>query len=510
MGQNLRARLQRIREAGKQIAATSPQETAPEDSPVPDVSQPRVAPEARGEGIAAQNPPSLTADSPLFHSSFVESGFQTLKRTVLLDIPLALPPALPAALPILIPDLRRYRRERDAGQAEQAGYAKHTGYAEHTVNPRDLLFFDLETTGLSGGAGTVAFLAAFGRFVPPSGEAMSSVGKIPWKLHITQYLLLDYPGEGDFLEAALGEFSPDPGCRPQGADLSASQGFPLIVSYNGKSFDSQILKTRCLMNGMKPPVYAHADLLHPARRLWKRVLSDCSQATIETEILGLDRTGDVSGAMAPEIWFDFLKNNDAAPLLGICDHNLKDIQGLAVIFSSLSQIAADPLAAMDTFRVDCEQLALRWRDALRREPCFGEDEARGELMAAQGRLMAAAQGEERRLGERLLERAAERGGPRAAYVLALDLIRRGRAGEGREKLQALAAGDPPGEVKGLAWRQLAIDAEWRLRDAGAALSYVEKALALENNRESLQKELAARRERLLLKGNEKRGVWHEG
>ncbi|GHV92145.1 hypothetical protein AGMMS50268_26480 [Spirochaetia bacterium] len=482
MGQNLRARLQRIREAGKQIAAEPPEGTAPEVLPVPDVSQPWVAPKARGEGIVGQNPPSLTVDSPLFHSSFVESGFQTLKRTVLLDIPLALPPALPAALPILIPDLRRYRRERDIGPVEQAGYA------EHTVNPRDLLFFDLETTGLSGGAGTVAFLAAFGRFVPPSGEAMSSVGKIPWKLQITQYLLLDYPGEGDFLEAALGEFSPDPGCRPQGADLSASQGFPLIVSYNGKSFDSQILKTRCLMNGMKPPVYAHADLLHPARRLWKRVLSDCSQATIETEILGLDRTGDVSGAMAPEIWFDFLKNGDVAPLLGICDHNLKDIQGLAAIFSSLSQIAADPLSAMDTFRVDCEQLALRWRDAVRREPCFGEDEAQREA---------------RRLGERLLELAAERGGSRAAYVLALDLIRRGRVGEGREKIQALAAGDPPGEVKGLAWRQLAIDAEWRLRDTGAALSYVEKALALENNRESLQKELEVRRERLLLKGNEK-------
>ncbi|GHU89450.1 hypothetical protein FACS189476_08450 [Spirochaetia bacterium] len=419
MGQNLRARLQRIRETKKELALSNEE---PGGEPVPD---------------ASPVPPLIAG------SSFVEAGFQTLKRTTLLDIPLTLSSELPAALPVLIPDL---------ALAEQA-------------NPRDLLFFDLETTGLSGGAGTVAFLAAFGCFV--------EVNRI-YKLQIDQYLLLDYPGEGDFLEAALAEFSPR----------------KIIVSYNGKSFDSQILKTRCLMNGIMPPVYAHADLLHPARRLWKRVLPDCSQATIETEILGLDRTGDVPGSLAPEIWFNFLKNSDPAPLLGICDHNLRDIRGLAAIFISLCHIAADPLTAMDTYRVDAEQLALRWRNAgqnaLRRGDNFDDDELRR--------------------GQRLLELAAERGGVRAAYVLALDLIRQGRAGEGRKKLHALIAEDnftaAAVEVKCLAFRQLAIDAEWRLRNIREALDHVEKALALENIRESLQNELNKRRERLLLKGNQ--------
>ncbi|GHV54300.1 hypothetical protein AGMMS49579_14600 [Spirochaetia bacterium] len=423
MGQNLRARLQRIKESGRR-----------KEEPVP------------GGASTESNPASFHSKLLTANSSFFEAGFQTLKRTTLLDIPLPLPPVLPQTLPILIPDIRL---------AEQA---------ELAVNPQDLLFFDLETTGLSGGAGTVAFLAAFGRFV--------EVNRV-YKLQIDQYLLLDYPGEGDFLEAALAEFSPH----------------KLIVSYNGKSFDSQILKTRCLMNALAPPVYAHADLLHPARRLWKRVLPDCSQATIETEIFGLDRTGDVPGSLAPEIWFNFLKNNDFAPLLGICDHNLRDIRGLAAIFISLCHIAANPLTVMDTYRVDAEQLALRWRDAgqnaLRRGDNFGD--------------------EARRLGEALLELAIERGAARVAYVSALDLIRQGKADEGRKRLLVLIAGDSQalaGEVKCLALRQLAIDAEWRLRDHKTALAYTEAALVLENIRESLRHELETRRERLLSKSNQ--------
>jgi uncharacterized protein YprB with RNaseH-like and TPR domain len=399
----------------------------------------------------AQDLSPLTANS-LF-SSFCESGFQTLKRITLMDLPLAPSAVLPGTLPILIPDLLRFRG---------------------MPAPQDLLFFDLETTGLSGGAGTVAFLAAFGRFVPGGTDS--------FKLQITQYLLLDYPGEGDFLEAVLREFSPGIAAVP--AEPGGPLRPPLIVSYNGKSFDSQILKTRYLMNGMMPPVYAHADLLHPARRLWKRQLPDCSQATIETEILGLDRAGDIPGALAPEIWFNFLKNGDAAPLLGICDHNLRDIRGLAAIFGCLCRIAAEPLAAMDMYRADCEQLALRWRDALRRS----------EWLAALE--------QEQQRGEVLLELAAERGYSRAAYVLALDLFHGGRFREGRERLCAIVCGDHPEDIKGLARRQLAIDADWRLRDCEAALAHTQAALALENIRESLRKELTARRERLLVKRGE--------
>jgi uncharacterized protein YprB with RNaseH-like and TPR domain len=291
---------------------------------------------------------------------------------------------VPRDLSLLIPDLLRYASGGGGPPALE-----------------DLLFFDLETTGLSGGAGTVAFLAAFGRFVPmetgPGGargafHGMASGGEgESFRLRVTQYLLLDYPGEYDFLRALLPEWGP----RGDGR-------LPLTVTYNGKSFDSQIVKTRCLMNGLDPPVFYHADLLHPCRRLWKRVLPNCSQAAVERGILGLDRDGDTPGALAPDIWFSFLRSGDVSALSGICDHNVKDITGLAALFFALADIAERPLEAGEARRCDAERLALCWR------------RAGGPW------------------GPVLLRRAAERGFPRACRQLSMEA--EWRRGDYREAL----------------------------------------------------------------------------
>jgi len=233
-------------------------------------------------------------------------GFNVLKRQINVLSPLKNIKNLPQNLSIIIPDLA----------------------ANKLPVKEDFLFFDLETTGLSGGAGTVAFLAAFGRV-------------FAGKLQITQYLLLDYPGENDFLEHVLTEL------RTENA---------VIVSYNGKCFDSQIIKTRCLMNRIKPPIYLHADLLHPARRLWKSIIQDCSQSSVEKNILGIDRIDDIPGSLAPEIWFEFLKTGATERLMGICDHNLTDIKGLAGILTAMISIAGD-LFKTDKFNYDIERIA---------------------------------------------------------------------------------------------------------------------------------------------------------
>ena len=105
-------------------------------------------------------------------------------------------------------------------------------------NFENLLFYDLETTGLSGGASTIAFLAGFG-WVENN------------KLFINQYFLHDFPGEIDFL-LLINEF------------LDSGK---ILVSYNGKSFDHPLLRTRFLMKGLKIPLVPEIDLLHTARRL---------------------------------------------------------------------------------------------------------------------------------------------------------------------------------------------------------------------------------------------------
>ena len=346
--------------------------------------------------------------SPFTARGWVPAGLLTLRRETAAT-PVALPKTMPDAAGLLMP-----------------GLCAGTDY-------HDLLFFDLETSGLSTGAGTVAFLAAFGR--------LDRAGK----LRITQYLLLDYPGENDFIEALLGEF-----------DSGNITGGLTMVSYNGKCFDSQILKTRCLMNAIAPPQYRHADLLHPARRLWKRLLPDCSQATIETGILGIDRTGDIPGALAPDIWFSFLRHGETEPLFGICEHNRRDIAGLAAIFSALIRIADDPFAAAKKINVDLEALALRWY-----EQCRYETDA--PLRAT---------------GQRLLRFAAEKGHPRAAFVYALSLLKAGKHNDGRAWLLKTASAACPPPLQASALRALAIDSEHRLKNPEEALSFTAQALEL--------------------------------
>lgn len=174
-----------------------------------------------------------------------------------------------------------------------------------------LAFFDLETTGLSRGAGTVAFMAGISRFEKPG------------ILNIHQLLISDFPGEGVFLER-----------------LSALLGDnPVLVSFNGKCFDSQVLLNRFLMNGIRPPFLApgiiHLDLLFPSRRLWKNEMDSCRLSAIEEEILGINRIDDLPGSEAPDAWFSFLRAGDTDRLLAVGDHNRDDCFALARLLFAL-------------------------------------------------------------------------------------------------------------------------------------------------------------------------------
>ena len=364
--------------------------------------------DVRKDSAAQKTGPALRPKGAELNESpwpgWFEAGFMVYKRELTRELPFSLSAPFSEALAILVPDLFRIGR---------------------IPLPGELLFFDLETTGLSGGAGTVAFLAAFGRFSPQG------------KLVITQYLLLDYPGEADFVESVKSEFA------------SPRSPNPIVVSYNGKCFDAQILKTRCLMNGLVPPEFFHVDLLHPARRLWKGQFSDCSQATIEVSALGLDRSGDISGAFAPEIWFSFLRSGENKDLLVICEHNVKDIMGLASLFLGFHEIASEPFESRKKFRFCQEALALSWQAAVKKNAAFLAEKKSYQKQLETGKL--------------LLKNAAHNGCPRAAFTL---------------------------------YKSLAIEAEWRLRDNLLALCYTKSALSTPEITGRFRSELELRLKRL--------------
>jgi len=178
--------------------------------------------------------------------------------------------------------------------------------------PGDLLFLDTETTGLSGGAGTVAFLLGVGHFCENG-------------FIIKQYLMRDYDEEYSLLGNLISEMG--------------SRG--AIVTYNGKAFDVNLLDGRCVMNGLRPPrAGAHIDLLHPARRLWKRCLDNCRLTTIESGILGERRVEDIPGSLIPQVFFDYIETREEEMMLKVLLHNRLDILAMAAILKYISDLIA--------------------------------------------------------------------------------------------------------------------------------------------------------------------------
>ncbi len=177
------------------------------------------------------------------------------------------------------------------------------------VDVERLLILDTETTGLSGGTGTVPFLV---------GLAWFEDGV----LRLEQLLLKGFGQEVPLLHRLSQRLA------------SAS----CLVTYNGKSFDWPLLRTRFVMNRVAaPPVPAHLDLLHCARRVLKPRIKELRLVDVEMQLLGFYREGDVDGSEIPGIYLRFLRGADPATLCPVLEHNANDLIALASIMGRLAQ-----------------------------------------------------------------------------------------------------------------------------------------------------------------------------
>ncbi|MEE2829282.1 MAG: ribonuclease H-like domain-containing protein [Myxococcota bacterium] len=189
-------------------------------------------------------------------------------------------------------------------------------------DPTRALFFDLETTGLLGGSGNLAFLAGAVRL----------------------------EGGGDLVvhQVLIREPSEEPAALALLAELLSEVEF--LVSFNGKSFDRNVLADRFVMNRMSPSrvlELPHLDLLHPARRLFRGVLRGCGLGQIEEACLGVFRhESEVRGAEVPQRWFDFLHLGRMDLLEPVLEHNLVDILSLVTLAGHLARCLSDPGAAL--------------------------------------------------------------------------------------------------------------------------------------------------------------------
>ncbi len=180
------------------------------------------------------------------------------------------------------------------------------------VRPENSLFLDIETTGLSGGAGTWVILIGLGWL---SND----------KFHLRQYFLR-HPTEE---KAMLSHFA------------ETAAGFGSWITFNGRNFDLPMIQSRKIMAGI--PVFTepthHVDLLSCARRLWRKRLASCSLRSLETELLGLQRCGDIPGAEIPAVYFNYLRHGEKLRLRDVFGHNALDILSMVRLLARVAGAA---------------------------------------------------------------------------------------------------------------------------------------------------------------------------
>lgn len=185
------------------------------------------------------------------------------------------------------------------------------------------LFVDCETTGLSGGAGTVAFLTAVGQ--------LSTEG-----FCVDQYFLSDPAEEAGKLDHLWRRF----------------EEAEALITYNGASFDLPLLEGRFHFWRLDPAFreMPHFDLLWPTRAIFRQRIGECTLGNVEARLLKYARVEDLPGAEVPEVYFQYLREGHSPRLHAVFEHNRLDVVSLfvyAIWLTALSDPERPALADPD-------------------------------------------------------------------------------------------------------------------------------------------------------------------
>jgi uncharacterized protein YprB with RNaseH-like and TPR domain len=303
------ARLSSISPGGKPVAAPS---AAPEAEPAP------VAPASPGPEAPKSQDPRIEALRRMLGDWAERQDASAGRRRAVVAPP---PGPLPAE-PRMTPHGQVHVAERLLPPDHLHGSAPIVGawdveaplVASLALDPRlagvdfrRVLYLDTETTGLAGGTGTVPFLVGLAWFEERS-------------LRVHQLFLNRLGEEGPMLRVL--------------ADRMAESS--CLVTFNGKSFDWPLLRTRFVLNRVPvPPELPHLDLLHCSRRVFKHRGSGTRLVQLEEHILGHRRVGDVDGSLIPDLYFRFLRGGSSAALTPVLEHNANDLLLLAALLGEL-------------------------------------------------------------------------------------------------------------------------------------------------------------------------------
>jgi uncharacterized protein YprB with RNaseH-like and TPR domain len=217
---------------------------------------------------------------------------------------------------------RQLRAALDLGHFSPGALALQASGLPETIDLSRCVFLDTETTGLAGGAGTLAFLVGMGYFVPtqaPGGQSFV----------LDQFFLPDPLAEQGML-CAVDQL------------LGRHDG---LVTFNGRGFDVPLLETRYALARIPPALSEkpNLDLLLPSRRLWRNALESCSLGSLEYHMLGIRRDQqDIPGFLIPQLYRDYLRTRATADMQRVLYHNAFDVLSMVTLAARIADAVAAP------------------------------------------------------------------------------------------------------------------------------------------------------------------------
>lgn len=317
---------------------------------------------------------------------------------------------------------------------------------------RRALFLDTETTGLSGGTGTFAFMVGLG-FFKEDGFV------------VQQLFMRDYSEERASL-FLLQEIL---------------ESFQFLVTFNGKHYDIPLLETRMILSRKPTKIreMPNFDLLYPSRKIWKGAYENCRLVTLESRLLGMEREDDILSEWIPSLYFDYIQTGDARRIHRVFYHNRMDILTMVALAGRIHLIYHDPQAARPRKGVEHFSLGrLLWDHGEREKAiaCF----------------------------EIALKRCDDELAWEVMKWLSMAFKRTGRIEKARSLWEEMRSW--PHQKDGHPFVELAKYHEHRLKEFEKAIAYVDQAIELTpSHREREIELLLERRQRLLKKaGHETR------
>jgi uncharacterized protein YprB with RNaseH-like and TPR domain len=311
------------------------------------------------------------------------------------------------------------------------------------ISPMKLLFFDTETTGISGGTGTIPFMLGFGFFDEN-------------QFRVKIFILDDLNMEETFLEEV--------------DRFLREHDFPGVVTFNGKSFDFPLMETRYILQRKRFPLLKlpHLDFLFPARTLWKHTYPSRKLGHLGDLLLGISRGEDVEGSRIPAMYFNYLRTRSFAIIQRIVEHNALDLLGLAGLLLLAVKYLGDISFTMDEGEI---------LGAAKLYEKHGDFEKAGQLY-------------------NILEQSAVKTEVKAKAVKGLAIMKKRKKlyDEAAEMWEMLSGSDD--RLARLSLRELSVHLEHREKNYVKALEWVRRGLAIADLTENQRKDFEKRYKRL--------------